>query len=161
MIDNGQAFNGPLWNFPNSLARGLYGQRLVYQNVRSLDDFQPWLDQVTSCPEGLIEAAGTMLPVECIGRNQDDLKRLLDRLVRRRDCVPELLRACCEGSPNSFPSWSPPVNIHSVPAKAETVVHPLMGMVGWLVPSPRPILRLLQFMPKLAVAPALGLSLTA
>jgi hypothetical protein len=146
MIDNGHAFGGARWNFTDSPAQGVYCRPSVYRNVRSLDDFQPWLDQVAACPEGLIEEARTMLPVECVGRNQDDLNRLLDRLVQRRDCVPELLRKCCEGAPKSFPSWSP-VTIHSVPAKVEAAVDPLMRMVGWSVPSTRLVPKLVRAMP--------------
>ena len=44
MIDHGFAFNGPHWDFPESPLQGLYARRLVYDSVRSLDDFQPWLE---------------------------------------------------------------------------------------------------------------------
>src|ERR1039457_5522287 len=51
MIDNGFAFNGPHWDFPESAVQGLYHRRMVYESVRSLDDFCPWLDQLVHFPE--------------------------------------------------------------------------------------------------------------
>src|SRR5215831_3729286 len=46
MIDHGYTFNGPNWDFPESAVQGLYARVAVYHSVRSLDDFQPWLDQI-------------------------------------------------------------------------------------------------------------------
>ena len=49
MIDHGFAFNGPNWDFPESPLQGLYARRLVYEPVRSLDDFSPgWTRSCTS-----------------------------------------------------------------------------------------------------------------
>ena len=52
MIDHGFAFNGPHWNFTDTPLMGLYPRRLVYESVRSLDDFQPWLDQMRAFSGG-------------------------------------------------------------------------------------------------------------
>ncbi len=51
MIDHGFVFNGPNWDFGDSPLQGLYARRVVYEGVRSLDDFQPWLDRVVHFPE--------------------------------------------------------------------------------------------------------------
>ena len=55
MIDHGYAFNGPHWDFPESAVQGLYARKVVYDPVRSLDHFQPWLDQVIHFPEEIID----------------------------------------------------------------------------------------------------------
>src|SRR6185503_7977284 len=55
MIDHGFAFNGPNWDFPEAPLQGLYARHLVYESVRSVDDFQPWLDQVIHFPEEVID----------------------------------------------------------------------------------------------------------
>src|ERR1035441_5966515 len=57
MIDHGYAFNGPNWDFPESAVQGLYARKLVYESVRSLDDFEPWLGQVVHFPEEVIDQA--------------------------------------------------------------------------------------------------------
>jgi hypothetical protein len=55
MIDHGFAFNGPHWDFPDGPLQGLYARRLVYEPVHSLDDFEPWLEQVVHFPEEVID----------------------------------------------------------------------------------------------------------
>ena len=50
MIDHGFAFNGPHWDLPDSAITGLYPRRMVYENVRSIDDFDPWLTRVRTFP---------------------------------------------------------------------------------------------------------------
>jgi hypothetical protein len=41
----GYAFNGPNWDFSESPLQGFYARRLAYDDVRSLEDVQPWLDR--------------------------------------------------------------------------------------------------------------------
>jgi len=105
MIDNGYTFNGPHWDFPESSVQGLYARRLVYQTVRSLDDFQPWLEHVTHFPEEVIDRAWKSLPAEWTEGEDDQLERLLEQLFERRRRLPELITACRESRTNPFPNW--------------------------------------------------------
>jgi len=43
MIDQGFCFNAGEWNFPDAPLRGLYSRQRVYDSVRALDSFEPWL----------------------------------------------------------------------------------------------------------------------
>jgi hypothetical protein len=106
MIDHGFAFNGPNWDFPDSPLQGLYARRLVYDGVRGLDDFQPWLDQVMHFPEEVVDQAWKRIPPEWIEGDEDDLQRLLERLYERRKRLPELIAACREARTNPFPNWA-------------------------------------------------------
>jgi hypothetical protein len=105
MIDHGFAFNGPHWDFPESPLQGLYARRLVYDSVRSLNDFQPWLDQVVSFPEEVIDRAWKRIPPDWIDGEEDALDQLLQRLFERRKRVPELISACRGARTNPFPNW--------------------------------------------------------
>ncbi len=105
MIDHGFAFNGPNWDFPESPLQGVYARRLVYDAVRSLDDFQPWLDQVRGFPEEVIDRAWKRIPPDWIADDEDALDRLLERLFERRKRIPELIAACRESRTNPFPNW--------------------------------------------------------
>lgn len=105
MIDNGYAFNGPHWDFPESALQGLYARRQVYETVRSLDDFEPWLEQVTHFPEEVIDRAWKTLPPEWTEGEEEELEHLLDRLFERRRRLPELIKACRELRTNPFPNW--------------------------------------------------------
>ena len=105
MIDHGFAFNGPHWDFPESPVQGLYHRRQVYESVRSLDDFRPWLDQIVHFPEEVIDQAWKRIPPDWIDGEEDQLAQLLDRLHARRSRLPELISACREGRINPFPNW--------------------------------------------------------
>jgi hypothetical protein len=105
MIDHGFAFNGPHWDFPDSPLQGLYARRLVYDAVRSLDDFQPWLEQVRHFPEQAIDRAWRSIPPDWIAGEENELEVLLERLFERRKRVPELIAACRDARSNPFPNW--------------------------------------------------------
>jgi hypothetical protein len=105
MIDQGYAFNGPNWDFPDSPLQGIYARRLVYDAVRSLDDFQPWLNLVTHFPEEVIDQAWKGIPPDWVGGEEDALEQLLERLFDRRKRLPELIDACREAKTDPFPNW--------------------------------------------------------
>jgi hypothetical protein len=105
MIDHGFAFNGPHWEFTDSPLQGLYARRLVYEGVRSLDDFQPWLEQVVHFPEEVIDRAWKSIPADWIAGEEDALTQLLERLFERRARLPELIAACRSARTNPFPKW--------------------------------------------------------
>ena len=105
MIDHGYAFNGPHWDFPESAVQGLYARKLVYHGVRSLDDFEPWLDQVVHFPEEVIDRAWKSIPPDWIEGEEDALDRLLEQFFERRARVPALIESCRESRLNPFPNW--------------------------------------------------------
>jgi hypothetical protein len=105
MIDHGYAFNGPHWDFPESPVQGLYARALVYESVRSFEDFQPWLEQVTYFPEEVVDRAWKRIPADWVAGEEDALEGLLEELLRRRARVPELIKACRSARSNPFPNW--------------------------------------------------------
>jgi hypothetical protein len=106
MIDHGFTFNGPHWDFPDSPLQGLYARRLVYDDVTSLDGFQPWLEQVIHFPEEVIDQAWKRIPPAWIEGEEDALQDLLERLFERRKRLPELIAACRQARTNPFPNWT-------------------------------------------------------
>ena len=105
MIDNGYAFNGPQWDFPESPVQGMYFRKLVYDGVRNLDDFQPWLDRVRFFPEEYIDEAYRRVPPEWIDGEEDDFEKLLESLLKRRKRVPDLIESCRSATSAPFPNW--------------------------------------------------------
>jgi len=106
MIDHGFVFNGPYWDFPESPVQGLYPRKSVYHRVRSLDDFQPWLDRVIYFPEAVVDQALRQVPAEWIEDEEECLERLFDNLLRRRKRVPDLILACRNAVVSPFPNWA-------------------------------------------------------
>jgi hypothetical protein len=105
MIDHGYAFNGPHWDFPDSPLQGLYARKLVYESVRSLEDFQPWLDNLRHLPEEVMDQAWKRVPAAWLDGEEDALEQLLDRLFERRALVDGLIEACRSTRVNPFPGW--------------------------------------------------------
>jgi hypothetical protein len=106
MIDHGFAFNGPHWDFPDSPLQGLYMRKLVYETVRSLDDFEPWLDQVRHFPEEVIDQALKQLPPEWLEGDEEAFERLMEKLLRRRKRLDDLIADCRKSKVNPFPRWT-------------------------------------------------------
>ncbi len=105
MIDQGFAFNGPHWDLQDSPVQGLYIRKLVYEDVRSLEIFQPWLDQVVHFPDEVIDRAYRQVPPEWVDGEEEEFERLLEKLWRRRKRVPDLIEDCRRAKVSPFPNW--------------------------------------------------------
>ena len=46
MIDQGFCFNAGEWNFPDAPLRGLYARHRVYESVRGMESFAPWINRL-------------------------------------------------------------------------------------------------------------------
>jgi hypothetical protein len=106
MMDHGYVFDGPHWTFADSPLQGLYFRPVVYQKVRSCDDFQPWLDQVVHFPEEVVDDAVKQLPPEWVEGDEAELEKLLAKLMTRRKRVPDLIRESTRGRINPFVNWT-------------------------------------------------------
>jgi hypothetical protein len=105
MIDHGFAFNGPHWEFQDTPLNGLYFRTSVYEEATSLDSFQPWLDMVTNFPVEVIDAAWKEIPREWLDGDEDELEKLLERLLKRRPKVSQLLEDVRRKRASAFPNW--------------------------------------------------------
>lgn len=105
MIDHGFAFNGPHWSFQDSPLQGLYFRTSVYDEVRSLDSFEPWLEMVANFPCSVIDAAWKEIPREWLEDDEEPLERLLEALLKRRNQVPKLIGEVRAGRANAFRNW--------------------------------------------------------
>jgi hypothetical protein len=106
MIDQGFCFNASEWNFPDAPLRGLYSRQLVYEPVRSLEAFEPWLSRLERIDEAALEKAAQEIPPEWYNFENDSLWRVLEQLVRRKKLVRELLLAAWKSSRQPFPNWT-------------------------------------------------------
>ena len=106
MIDHGFAFAGPHWDLPDSAISGLYPRRTVYDGVKSMDAFDPWLTRVLNFPAEVLDRALRRIPREWLGNDDGALEQLLEALLRRRKRIPELMEDCRKASGNPFPYWT-------------------------------------------------------
>ena len=105
MIDQGFAFNGPDWSFTDSPVQGLYARKLVYDDVASLDQFEPWLERVIHFPEAVVDQAYKQVPPEWIRGDEDHFERVLENLMRRRKRVPDLVSDARHSKQRPFMNW--------------------------------------------------------
>ena len=105
MIDHGFAFNGPHWRFHDSPIQGLYFRASVYDQVKSLDSFQPWLDMVRNFPLEVIDSAWKQIPPNWLLEDETELEDMLETLVKRRARVPDLLTDVKRERATAFPNW--------------------------------------------------------
>ena len=106
MIDHGLAFNGPHWAFPDSPVQGVYFRSNVYEEVESLDSFQPWLDMVKHFPIEVIDQAWKEIPSSWLEDDEQELEKLLEQLLRRRAVVERLILDIKTHRPAMFPNWA-------------------------------------------------------
>jgi len=105
MIDQGFAFNGPQWEFVDSPVQGLYSRKLVYEGVTSLAAFEPWLERVLHFPEEAVDQAYKQVPPEWLEGDRDAFEGMLERLMRRRKRVPNLIEDTRRARQSPFPNW--------------------------------------------------------
>ena len=105
MIDHGYILDGPHWGFGDSPLQGLYFRPLVYRSVTAYSSFQPWLDQIANFPVEVIDQALKQIPPAWIEGDESQLDALMEKLVKRRRRVADLVRASASGRVNPFPNW--------------------------------------------------------
>jgi len=105
MIDHGFAFNGPHWQFHDSPIQGLYFRTTIYEEVRSLDSFQPWLGMVENFPIEIIDSAWKEIPRDWLDGDESPLEEMLESLLKRRSRVSGLISDVRKTRSSAFPNW--------------------------------------------------------
>ena len=106
LIDHGFCFNAGEWNFPDAPLRGIYARSMVYESVRSMEAFEPWIARLEKLGEVELGEAAAGIPPEWYDGDLDALEKMLEHLVRRRKLVPELIHAAWKSSRKPFPNWT-------------------------------------------------------
>ena len=106
MIDQGFCFNACEWNFPDAPLRGLYARQVVYEAVRGIESFEPWLTRIeTKITEEVLDEISKEIPGEWYNFETETLEKMLEQLLRRRKLVRELIVSAWKSSRQPFPNW--------------------------------------------------------
>jgi HipA-like protein len=106
MIDNGFCFNAGEWNFPDAPLRGIYARHGVYEGVRGMEAFEPWLARLEQRIDGAaLEAAASEIPPAWYDDKAEALEKMLEHLLRRRTLARELIISAKKSSLQPFPDW--------------------------------------------------------
>ena len=103
-IDFGYAFNAGEWSFPDSPLRGTYALNEVYEHIRSMDDFSPWLERIEHLRPEQLGRIAAEIPSEWYGI-ASEMDELLRKLLDRRRIVRQLIDDFRNSSRNPFPNW--------------------------------------------------------
>jgi hypothetical protein len=106
MIDQGFCFNAGEWSFPDAPLRGLYARHCVYESVRGMEAFEPWIARVESLDASDCEEAACEIPPDWYNGEQDALFALLERLLARRTMVRNLIISAWKSTAQPFPNWT-------------------------------------------------------
>ena len=105
LIDHGFCFNDGEWNFPDSPIRSLYPRRLVYESVRGLKSFEPYLSRIENIAASELEECLREVPREWCGEDPDQISRLTEELYKRRRRLRQLIIEAKGSSLRPFPNW--------------------------------------------------------
>jgi len=105
MIDHGFAFNGPHWEFQDSAIQGLYFRTSVYDEVHSLDSFQPWIALVENFPIEVVDSAWKEIPRDWLQDDEGPLEELLEQLLKRRARIAGLIQKVRRSRTTAFANW--------------------------------------------------------
>jgi hypothetical protein len=106
MIDHGLCFGGQAWELSADGCRFLYLDKIPYENVSGIEQFEPWLSRLEGeIDENFLKAATSELPEEWYGCETAALHRLLEQLNDRRTEVRRLIAALTKSTPRFFPNW--------------------------------------------------------
>jgi HipA-like kinase len=105
LIDHGFCFNDGEWNFPDSPIRSIYPRRLVYESVRGLHSFEPYLSRIENLEARQIEDCFRGIPDAWCGDHPEESHRLVERLYERRRRVRQALVDAKNSNLRPFPNW--------------------------------------------------------
>ena len=106
MIDNAAVLSGKYWELPEQPFGGIYPRQSVYACVRSMSDFQPWLERIACFPESVLEGIRAIVPSAWLRGDGDRLKAVLEQVALRRSAVESLIWNLRTAIRNLFPNWS-------------------------------------------------------
>lgn len=106
MVDHGLCFGGHAWQFTDSAQRSLYLDKRVYEHVRGMSAFEPWLTILEDgTSEDAIRKAASTIPPEWYGADRASLDHLLEQLYERKNSVRDKIHLFGLGCPRIFPNW--------------------------------------------------------
>jgi len=104
-IDFGYCFHAGEWRFEDAPLRGVFFRNDVYREVRGWESFEPWLTRIETMPEETVWAAANSVPPEWYGGDQAEMEALVEKLLKRRSRIRELIEAFWKSDRRPFPKW--------------------------------------------------------
>ena len=104
-IDYGYCFHAGEWRFEDAPLRGVYYRNDVYREVTGWESFEPWLTRLEMLPAETVWAAANEIPPEWYGGDLNDMEKLVEKLLKRRSRIRELIEGFGKSERKPFPKW--------------------------------------------------------
>ncbi len=105
MIDQGFCFNDGDWSFPDNPIRGIYPRRLVYEKVRGMESFAPFLSRIENLTIGELEGCTQEIPTDWCEPDPGQMARLIEVLYARRRTLRQAVIDAKNCAFDPFPNW--------------------------------------------------------
>jgi len=109
-IDFGYCFHAGDWKFEDSPLRGVYYRNDVYREVVGWESFEPWLSRMETMPAEKVWDAANEVPPEWYGGDLSEMEALVEKLLKRRSRIRELIEAFGRSDRKPFPKWGMTAN---------------------------------------------------
>jgi hypothetical protein len=124
-IDQGGCFEGGEWRFHDAPLQGAFARNSVYALVQGWESFEPWLSRIEQFKTDVLLGIADSVPSEWYGGDRRELVRLVQRLIKRRPLVRELIEQFRLSSRTPFPCWkngaAVPMFDSHVPHRSKTI----------------------------------------
>ena len=104
-IDQGFCFAANEWTFSDSPLRGVFARNLVYEHVTGWASFEPWITLVEEMQAEVLWSIAEHVPPDWYGGDAAEIELLMERLMKRRSRVRELITGFRESNRDPFPNW--------------------------------------------------------
>ncbi len=104
-IDFGYCFHAGEWRFEDAPLRGVYFRNDVYREVRGWESFEPWLTRIETMAAETVWEAANNVPPGWYGGDQAEMETLVEKLLKRRSRIRELIEAFGNSDRRPFPKW--------------------------------------------------------
>ena len=104
-IDFGYCFHAGEWRFEDAPLRGVYYRNDVYREITGWESFEPWLTRLETMAAETVWEAANEVPPEWYGGDQSEMEALVEKLLKRRSRIRELIEAFGKSDRRPFPKW--------------------------------------------------------
>lgn len=104
-IDQGYCFNAAEWKFEDVTLRGVFPRNGVYAHVTGWESFEPWLTRIETMDDGWIWQTAEEVPPEWYGGDTGEIERMIEKLMKRRPLIRDLITSFRKSDREPFPNW--------------------------------------------------------
>ena len=105
-IDQGFCFGAGSWKFKDVPLRGVYVRNVPYTGVSGWESFEPWLSRLRMLEAQTVWEIARVIPPVWYGGVVSEMEELVERLLRWRARVPDLIESFRLSSRTPFPKWA-------------------------------------------------------